>query len=99
MYWRKKSSVGGKDAQELHKVAKKPGRGVRLTSQSGQIVENVRQFFEEEKACKSTINRMAIVKRTADATRMSVRAVRRIHKDYLARHSQLLTPVKRYAVS
>ena len=32
----------------LHKVAKKPGRGVRLTSQSRSIVEHVRQFFERE---------------------------------------------------
>lgn len=96
---RKQKKVDGKDDQVLHKVAKKPGMGVRLTSQSRQIVENVRQFFEKEKAYKSTINRMAVLKRTADATRVSERTVSKIHKDYIAHDSQLLTPVKRYTVS
>ena len=35
--------------QELHKVAKQPGKGVRLTSQSKSIIERVRQYFEREK--------------------------------------------------
>jgi len=32
-------------------IHKKPGKGVRMTSQSKHIVERVRQFFEKEKAC------------------------------------------------
>ena len=61
----------GDSSQVLHKVAKKPGQGVRLTSQTRQIVENVRRFFEKEKACRSTINRMSVVNRTAEATGVS----------------------------
>lgn len=34
--------------EQLHKVAKKPGKGVWLPSQSKHIIENVRQFFEKE---------------------------------------------------
>ena len=63
------------------------------------IVENVRAFFEKEKACKSTINRMAVVKRTAEATGLSERTIRDIHKEHVARDGQLLTPVKRYTTS
>jgi len=62
-------------------------------------VENVRRFFEKEKECRSTINRQAVVKRTAEATGISERSVRDIHKAYLACDSHLLTPVKRYSVS
>ena len=53
---RRRSDEGSNSSQFLHKVATKPGRGVMLTSQTEQIVENVRRFFEKEKACKSTIN-------------------------------------------
>ena len=62
-------------------------------------MENVRAFFEKEKACKSTINRMAVVKRTAEATGLSERTLRDIHKEHVARDGQLLTPVKRYTTS
>lgn len=96
---RRKSGDGSSSSQTLHKVATKPGRGVRLTSQTKQVVENVRSFFEKEKVCRSTINRMAVVKRTAEATGISERCVRDIHKEYVARDSELLTPVKRYSVS
>ena len=34
---------------ESTKVAKEPGRGKRLPSQAKHIIENVRQFFENEK--------------------------------------------------
>ena len=56
-------------------------------------------LFEKEKACKSTINRMAVVKRTAEATRLSERTIRDIHKEHVAHDGQLLTPVKRYTTS
>ena len=62
-------------------------------------MENVRAFFEKEKACKSTINRMAVVKRTAEVTGLSERTIRNIHKEHVARDGQLLTPVKRYTTS
>ena len=42
---------------------------------------------------------MAVVKRTAEATGISERRVRDIHKKYVACDSQLLTPVKEYTVS
>ena len=54
-------------------------------------MENVRAFFEKEKACKSTINRMAVVKRTAEATGLSERTIRDIHKEHVARDGQLLS--------
>ena len=62
-------------------------------------MENVQAFFEKEKACKPTINRMAVAKRTAEATRLSERTVRDIHKEHVARDGQVLTPVKRYTAS
>lgn len=99
MATKKKSTDGGSSSQAVLKVAKAPGQGVRLTSQSRKIVESIRKFFEKEKACRSTINRMAIVKRTAEATGLSERTVRNIHKESVASDGQLLTPVKRYTVS
>jgi len=89
---RKKSS----DTQQLHKVAKKPGKGVRMTSQSKHIVERVRQFFEKEKACGHSISRVNVLKWTAQATGLSKSTVARI-EEFLACDSKLLTPMKRYA--
>ena len=96
---KRKSAYSGSNSQAIRKVVKAPGQGVRLTSQSRKIVENVRKFFEKEKACRSTINRMAVVKRTAEATGLSERTVQNIHKESVATDGQLLTPVKRYTVS
>ena len=62
-------------------------------------MENVRAFFEKEKACKLTINRMAVMKCTAEATGLSERTIRDIHKEHVAHDGQLLTPVKRYTTS
>ena len=96
---RSTEGAGSSSSSLLHKVARTPGRkGVRLRSQSKHIVENVWAFFEKEKACKSTINRMAVVKRTAEATGLSERTIRDIHKEHVARDGQL-TPVKRYTTS
>ena len=61
--------------QELHRVAKKPGRGVRLTSQSKYIVENVRQFFEKERSVGMSLKRSCVVERTASATGISITSV------------------------
>ena len=43
------SSSINQEPLPIHKVAKKPGKGVRLTSQTKYVIENVRQFFEKEK--------------------------------------------------
>ena len=51
-----------------------------MSSQTKQVVENVRRFFEKEKECRSNINRQTVVKRTAEATGISERSVRDIHK-------------------
>ena len=59
-------------------------------------MENVRAFFEKEKACKLTINMMAVVKCTAEAIGLSERTVRDIHKEHVAHDGQFLTPLKRY---
>ena len=48
---------------------------MRLTSQTKQIVENVRQFFEKERRTGKLIKRMQVVERTAEATGISVRSV------------------------
>ena len=90
---RSTEGAGSSSSSLLHKVARTPGRkGVRLRSQSKQIVENVWAFFP-------TINRKAVVKRTAEATGLSERTIRDIHKEHVARDGQLLTPVKRYTTS
>ena len=39
------------------------------------------------------------MKRTAEATRLSERTIRDIHKEHVARDGQLLTPIKRYTTS
>ena len=61
--------------QKLQKKKKNTGQGVRLTSQTKQIVENVRQFFEKERRTGKLIKRMQVVERTAEATGISVRSV------------------------
>ena len=61
-------------------------------------MENVQAYFEE-KACKSTINRMAVAKNTAEATGLSEITVCDIHKEHVAHDGQFLTPVKRYTAS
>ena len=50
---RSRSSIPStSESTVAQKVAKKPGRGIRLTSQTKYIIENVRRFFEEEKVAK-----------------------------------------------
>ena len=96
---KKTTSDCGDSSQVLHKVATRPGGGVRLSSQTRQVVKNMRRFFEKEKECRSTINRQAVVKRTAEATGISEGTVRDILNEYLACDSHLLTPAQRYSVS
>ena len=43
------SSSINQDPQPIHKVAKKPGKEVRLTSQTKHVIEKIRQFFQKEK--------------------------------------------------
>ena len=97
----KKSANSSKspEDQELHKVAKKPRKGVRLTSQSKYIVQNVRQFFEKERSVGMSIKRSCVVERTAAATGVSVRTVKYINKEITSQDGTLLTPLKRYSAS
>ena len=81
----------------LHKVARQPGRGVRLTSQTKHIVENVRKFFEKEKT--NAIKKMQVVQRLSQATDLSEKCLRNIHNEYVSLDSSFFTPVKRYTAS
>jgi hypothetical protein len=80
-------------------VAKRPGKGVQLASQSKYIVESVRQFFEKERSVGMSLKRSCVVERTATATGVSVRSVRNIHKEFASQDGALLTPLKRYSSS
>ena len=92
----KTKQSGSSSKQELHRVAKKPGRGVWLTSQSKYIVENVRQYFEKERSVGMSLKRSCVVERTMSATGISIRNVRNVHKEFIAQDGTLLTPLKRY---
>ena len=72
---------------------------MRLVSQSKNIVENVRQFFEKERSVDMCLKRSCVVERTAAATGISVRSVRNIHNEFLSQDGKLLTPRKRYSTS
>ena len=81
------------------KLGKKPAKGKRISSQSKYIVENVRAFFEKAKLKGSFIKRLSVVKRTAEATGLSLRTINQIHQEYVSHDGQFLTTVKRYGVS
>ena len=91
----KKKRCGEK---ETHTAAKQLGRGVRIKSQTKIVVENVRKFFESEKT-KGHRRAVNVVQRTAQATGLSIRSVKRIHQEYVSHDCKFLTPVKRYSVS
>ena len=76
------SSSINQEPQPIHKVAKKPGKEVRLTSQTKYVIENVRQFFGKKKRKGSSIKRERIVECTAEATGVSIRSVRNIDNEY-----------------
>ncbi len=61
-------------------------------------MENVRDFFENEKK-KGLSKSLEIIPRTAEATGVSEMSVKRIHKEYLAQDCKFLTSVKRYSIS
>ena len=84
-------SKAPREPQELHKVAKQPGKGVRLTSQSKTIVDRVRQYFEGEKQKGRHIN---VLKKTAEATGVSVAMVKRIYSEQRMNDGTFLTPVR-----
>ena len=88
------SSSINQEPQPIHKVAKKPGKGGRLTSQTKYVIENVRQFFEKKKRKGSSIKRERIVERTAEATGVSIRSVCNIDNEYISQEGKLLTLVK-----
>jgi hypothetical protein len=51
----------------------------RVTSEVAQIVENVRDFFEQEAKLRSTIHRSRVVERLVDATQLSRATIEKIH--------------------
>ncbi len=69
-------------------------KGVRVTSQTKVVVENVRRYFGALKG-KGHSHGLNIVKRTVEATGLSEASVKRIHKEYLSRENQFFTPVTR----
>ena len=79
------------------KVAKKPSKGRRLPSQAKYIIEDVRKFFERENSKSS--KDIAVIRKTAKATGLSVSTIKRIHSEFLMQDHHFLTPVKRYNVS
>ena len=79
------------------KVAKNPSKGRRLPSQAKYIIENVRKFFEREKSKSS--KDIAVIRKTAKATGLSVSTIKRIHSEFLMQDHHFLTPVKRYNIS
>ena len=79
----------------LHKVARKPGRGVQLNS---HVIESVRVFFEEEKRCGRSILQERVIDRTAQATNISKSTIKNIHHN-LTHDGHFLTPTKRYSAS
>ena len=85
------SSSINQEPQPIHKVAKKFGKEVRLTSRTKYAIEKVRQVFEKEKRKGSSIKRERIVEHTTEATGVSIRSVRNIHNEYISRESKLLT--------
>ena len=84
------------EPQELHKVAKQPGKGVRLTSQSKSIIERVRQYFEREKQKGTHMN---VLQRTSTATGVSLTTIKRIYSEQRIHDGQFLTPLRRYTAS
>ncbi len=86
-------------SEPLHKVAKKPGAGKRLSSQAKFVVHHVRQFFEEERLRSRRILPNKVVERTAKATGVSVRSVISIGREYIDNSGHFLTPTKRYVTS
>ena len=81
------------------KLGKKTAKGRRISSQSKYIVENVRAFFEKEKLKGSFIKTLLGVKRTTEATGLSLRTINRIHQEYISHDGQFMMPFKRYGVS
>ena len=82
-----------KPSQELHKVAKQPGR---LTSQSKTIVSRVRHYFEREKQKGTHMN---VLKKTSAATEVSLTAIKRICSEQMNNDGQFFTPLRQYAAS
>ena len=77
----------------LHKVARKPGRGVRVNSQTKYVIEGVRAFFEEEKRRGRSFLRERVIDRTAQATNISKSTIKNIHHS-LTQDGHFLTPTK-----
>lgn len=72
---------------------------VRVTSQTTLVVENVRRYFTPQKLKGHTHGGVKVMKRTAEATGLSLTNMKRVHSEYLAQDGEFFSPVKRYMVS
>ena len=64
----------------LRRVKKKPGRGIRLTSQSKHILTSVRSYFEEEKRTGKSLMKNRPLNRPATATGISKATIKQIYQ-------------------
>ena len=84
------SSVG-----PLRSARKKPGRGIRLTSQSKYILTSVRSYFEKEKRTGKSLMKNRPLDRTATATATGIfkATIKRIYQT-MTEDKEILTPTK-----
>lgn len=73
------------------------GQPARLCSQSREMVESVRSFFEKEKKAGKSILRDRVLDRTAKACGISRATVGRIHNEAKRNEGKFESPKKRYS--
>ncbi len=69
--------------------AKTLKKGVRVTSQTKIVVENVRRYFDSLKR-KGHYNGLNVVQKTVQATGLSEASVKRIHSEYIDQDCKFL---------
>ena len=81
----------GPSSSGLRSVKKKPGRGIRLTSQSKHILTSVRSYFEEEKRTGKSLMKNRPLDRAATATGISKTTIKRIYQT-MTEDKEIFTP-------
>ena len=76
----------------LRSARKKPGRGIRLTSQSNILISD-RSYFEEEKQTGKSLMKNRPLDRTATTTGISKATIKRIYQT-MTEDKEILTPTK-----
>ncbi len=97
---KKRRKNKGTESGETHRLAKGVGRGVRLNSQAKRIVENVRDFFDNDKKRKVIVSpsrSFLALLRPLEYPRCLSSGYTKVL--YLAQDCKFLTPVKRYSIS